>query len=214
MKDTLICVDRDGTLIYDDEYHLGRTNNWKKLIKFIPESIKGLKLLNQKLPNAPIYVLTNQPGVSRNDFPLLTEKKADIVTKEIVNRIRKKGIKISGYFICPHPSPKYVKRHGNINFEKKMICNCQCRKPKPGMIKQALAAEDWKAKDTKIYMVGDRASDVAAALNINGRGILIPFVNTPNQKDWMKKLKKKNKYLAKNFLDAAKLIIETEKKER
>ena len=173
--------------------------------------INGLKLINKELPNAKIYIITNQSGVAIKEFPLLTKKKAEEVCNYIVNLIRKKHVKIEKCFFCPHTDKKYIKIHPQFTFDMKMICDCQCSKPKPGMIKWALREEGWNKRDTKIYVIGDRMSDVKTAHNIKGFGILVPFINRPGEKKMVRKMKNKNKFIAKDFYDAAKFIVKKEK---
>lgn len=210
-KNILICIDRDGTLIYDKKYYMGHTKNWKSRIKFLKNVIKGLRLLNKELPDAPIYMITNQPGVAIKDFPLLTEKRANEVCLEVLKKLEKKRAIIKDYILCSHVSPSYVKKRKEFKFNKKLICNCSCIKPKPGMIKEALKKESLEPNKTKIYVIGDRASDIKTALNAKGFGILIPFKEEPYEKEKVKNIKTKNKYIAKGFLDAARFIVKREK---
>jgi histidinol phosphatase-like enzyme len=72
MARTLINIDRDGTLIYDERDHLylGRDNEWKSKISILPYAIDGIKLLNS-IPDSAIYMITNQPGIAISDYPLL-----------------------------------------------------------------------------------------------------------------------------------------------
>ena len=205
---TLIFVDRDGTLTFDKKYHLGRQKNWKSLIKFLPYTIQGLKVLN-KIPNSRVYVVTNQPGVAVKDFPLLTLKRAHQVNKYVMSLIKKKGIKLYGYEVCEKAHPKYTKKRSEFNFDKKLVGDFPCIKPKPGMINSILKKEKLKKSDVKIYLIGDRISDVKSAINAKGFGILVPFKGEPYDKKAMKKIK--NSYVAKNFLDAAKFITKNYK---
>ena len=209
-KNILICLDRDGTLNYDKKYHLGKDKNWKSKIRLMPQVTSGLKLL-KKLPNTHFYIITNQPGISRKDMPLLTEAKAKQVCQYIKNKINSRVPIIKDCFICEHPTKGYARKYGGEkNFIKKNICNCQCLKPKPGMINQALRKAKLKKSNTNIYVIGDRATDVQAAINAKGFGILIPFKNEPGQTPEFKKIKNKNKKKAKNFLEAAKIIYKKE----
>jgi len=143
MKKILIFVDRDGTLVYDDKYFLGSQKNWKSKIKLMPGTIQGLKLLS-KLPNSSIHLITNQPGVAIKDLPLLTKRRAIQVNKEIIKKLRKKGISF-GQKVCPHANLSYVKEHSNFKFEKNLVDNkCPCLKPKPGMIISTLKEQKLK----------------------------------------------------------------------
>jgi len=211
-KKTVICIDRDGVLIYDEKYHLGRTNNWKSKIKVLPHVVEGLKLLN-KLSNVAIYLVTNQPGVAIKDFPLLTFARAHEVCRYVVDLLKKKGGHLDGYFLCAHASPAYAKRRSNYKFDKKLVCNCSCIKPRFGMVYDALEKEGIKPEQATIYVMGDRATDIQTAINAGGVGVFVPFENEPGQKEKVKEIKQKSKvYIAKNFLDAVNFIIKKDVK--
>ena len=77
MKKTIICIDRDGTIIYDSKDHLflGKDDDWRSKVTVLPYAIDGLKLLNN-IPNCSVYMITNQSGVAISDYPLLTVERA------------------------------------------------------------------------------------------------------------------------------------------
>jgi len=211
MKKILVLVDRDGVLIYDDKYHLGRTNNWKKKVKVLPKVVEGLKKL-RKIKGVSVYMITNQPGIAVKNFPLLTMKRSSEVCKFVVDKLKKKGGLIDDYFVCPHASPAYTKKRKTYKFEKKLVCNCSCIKPRLGMVFNALKKEGITKENANIYVIGDRISDIKTALNIKGNGILVPFANEPGQIEMAKKIKQKSRvYIAKDFLGAANFIVTNEK---
>ena len=213
-KNVMIFIDRDGTLIYDKKYFVGRQKNWKSLIKFLPTVAAGMKLLN-KIPNARVHIVTNQTGVAIKDFPLLTKQRASEVVRYIINLLEKKGIKVDGYEFCPYATEDYAKRESQYKYYKKMVGNFKCIKPNPGMIFKSLKKEGWNKKNTKIYVIGDRVSDVEAALNVGGTGIYIPFKEEEGEKKLVKELCQLNKkcaHVSKNFLEAAKFIVRDSKK--
>jgi len=214
MKRVLICVDRDGTVAYDKKhrpkYHLGRQRNWKSKIKFVENALEGLRILRKKLPAAKIYLISNQPGVAIKEFPLLTEKKAHEVFKYIIKKLEKRGVSVDGYEVCPRASREYVKKHPQYTFHKKLVGNFSCFKPKPGMIRSILKKEKLKKNQTKIYIIGDRVSDVKTAHKIDGFGILVPFIYQLEEKEKVKKMKNRKKYVARDFLNAARFIIKRE----
>ena len=210
-KNILICIDRDGTLIYDKKYHLGHQRNWKPLVRFFPGVINGLKLL-KKIHNCKIYIISNQPGVAIKEFPLLTRKKAEEVCNYVLSMLEKKGVKLNGCEICGYAYPEYVKRKkGEFTFYKELVGNYQCVKPRPGMINNTLKKVGWTKKNTKIYVLGDRESDIKTAINAKGFGIFVPFVEKPDEQEKVRKLKNKNIYISKDFLDACNFIIQKEK---
>ncbi|MAF50662.1 MAG: hypothetical protein CMH64_01090 [Nanoarchaeota archaeon] len=204
---TLVCLDRDGTLICEDKYHLGSQKDWKKKVKIIPHVIKGIKELN-KIKNLKIYMITNQPGVAVKEFKLLTNKKADEVCRYVVNKFKQKGAKIHGYYFCPHASKEFAKSHPQYPFDKSKLDQCNCMKPKSGMIQKAL--KHSKLKNPNIYVAGDRCTDVEAALKMKGSGVLIPFKTEPGQRAKTKKLKGKA-FIKKNFSEFVKLIKNDQK---
>lgn len=208
----LVCIDRDGTLIFDDKYYLGKTNDWKSKIKLLPTTVSGIKLIN-KIQNVTTFMFTNQKGIARKDFKLLTLERANKVCEEVINRFKAKGAIIDYYGVCPHAEPSYANKKGVSKFHKGLVCNCKCIKPKLGMIMQALSNKGLTYQNTKIYVIGDRASDVETAINASGYGIYVPFKGEP-QTDQIQALKNKYPkqiYIAKNFLDAAKHIAGKEK---
>jgi len=212
MKKVIIFLDRDGTIVYDNKYHLGRQKDWKRKIRFMKGVVSGIKLLNKEIPESKIYLISNQPGIAIKDFPLLTRKRANQVFAEIRMRLTKKGIKTRGFYICGHASPDYVKRHPQYRFDKKLVHkSCECMKPNPGMLLSALKKEKLKAKDARIYMIGDRASDAKTVLKLGGTGIVVPFKNEPGEGAKTRKIKSKKRYIVKDFIQAAKIIIKKEK---
>lgn len=208
MTTILINIDRDGTLIYDgkDHLYLGMDDNWKSKVRILPYVIEGIKRLNT-LTDSAVYMITNQPGIAISDFPLLTLERAHEVCKYVIDKIKGMGGYINGYFLCPHANRTYVEQHRRYHFHKELVCDCDCIKPGTGMVFDALKSEGVAPEDVDIYVIGDRATDVKAAQNINGTGILIPFENEPEEEDKVKKLKSRsNIYIAQNLLDAAELI--------
>lgn len=208
VKKTFIFLDRDGTLIYDNKYYLGSQRNWKSLVSICSRVVDGIKKL-RKIPNVKLFMITNQVGVGIKEKPLLTVKRANEVCRYVMKRFKEKGAKLDGYDICVHPSPAYVKRKkGIFTFNKKLVCDCDCIKPKPGMINRILKKYKVKRKDVNIYMIGDRASDVLTGLNAKGFGILVPFNNEKiTSKDRKEIQSKKNVYIAKSFIDAVDFIL-------
>lgn len=104
------------------------------IFKLAYELIKETK----KLGYIPI-VVTNQPDIGRGD---ITYEKAFKINKFIMDKL-----KIDKFYICPHGS----------DYE------CDCRKPKPGMLIKA--SKEYKIDLKKSIMVGDREKDILAGIN-------------------------------------------------
>jgi histidinol-phosphate phosphatase family protein len=207
MKKTIICIDRDGTLIHDEKYFLGRDDDWQAKIEVLPGVIDGLKKLND-INNSAIYMVTNQAGVAIADYPLLTIERAHEVCQYVLEKLRGLGGELNGYFLCPHATPAYVERKEGVNFHQELVHDCNCLKPGLGMVFDALRAEDISLDDADIYVIGDRLSDVQTALNINGTGILTPFVNEPGEEEKVRAQVDQGRiHIARDLVAAAEYIM-------
>ena len=112
-KNILICIDRDGTMVYDGgSYHLGKQKNWKELIKFLNGVNQGIKELRE-INKVKIYMITNQPGPAIKEFPLLDEKKAIEVCEYIMKLLKEKRIELDGM--------NYVEKQVQIMLRKEKI---------------------------------------------------------------------------------------------
>ncbi len=207
--ETLVCIDRDGTLIYDDKYYLGSQEDWQELIEFLPGVVEGVKSLNE-LNNIGIYMITNQSGIAMKDLPLLTEERAEKVCEEILTRLEQKGAHIDDYFFCPHVDPEYIEKRSEREFNDEMVCECECIKPRLGMVFDALKSKGVTRDDVNLYVIGDRASDVKTALNAGGEGILVPFENEPGEKEKVNEMFDDEVFIADDFLEAARYIVSQE----
>lgn len=208
MKKNIICIDRDGTLIFDSKSHffLGKDSDWKSKVEILPYVIEGLKKLNEQ-PETAIYMITNQSGVAICDYPLLTLEKAHEVCKYVVHMIQEKGAVIDGYFLCPHATPEYVSKKPGVCFDSAMVHDCACLKPALGMVFNALKEENLTPENANIYVIGDRGTDVQTALNINRTGVLIPFENEPGEEEAVRKIIDQSRvHVAGNLLEAAEFI--------
>lgn len=211
MKEVCIFLDRDGTLLYDDKYHLGSQKDWKRKIKLLTGVISGLKRL-QRIRSVKLFMISNQPGVAIREKPLLTEKRAHEVCSYVLDLFAKKGIHFVDYEVCGKASPFYVKRRSpEFTFDKKYVGNFSCIKPKIGMITHLLRKHHLQRKKVNIYVIGDRASDLKTALNAKGFGVYVPFSKEYQEEEKVGNIKNKNIYRAKNFLDACNFVLKKEK---
>lgn len=103
-----------------------------------------------------IFIITNQSGISRGYY---TEKDFIDITQWMVSRFLEKSISISKVYYCPH----YPEISGP----------CECRKPNPGMIKQA--ETEFNIDLSNSVLIGDNISDIEAGKNAGiGTNILVP----------------------------------------
>ncbi len=194
MNKPIICIDRDGTLINDTREHLflGRDKDWQENVDILPKAAEGLKVLNT-IPDAGIYMITNQAGVAISDYPELTEEKAHEVCRYVVEELQSQGGLLHGYYLCPYATSEYASRKPEVNFHPDLVRDRQCLKPSLEMVFNALAAEGVVQNNADIFVIGDRESDVQTALNADGTGILIPLSMNREKKtrfaNWRNRIK-------------------------
>lgn len=145
--DPAVFLDRDGVIIQNNPAYV-RT---KEDVFFYPQSLYALALL--KVTKYKVFVITNQSAIGRGLLPI---EKAHQINKMIIEQVEQGGGRIDGVFMCPHsPSDQ-----------------CNCRKPKPGLILQA--AEAYSLDLKRSIMIGDALSDISAGQSAGvGRNILL-----------------------------------------
>ena len=137
-----VFFDRDGTLNVDKDYlHKIEDFEW------MPEAIEAIKYVREQGYLA--IVITNQSGVARGYYP-----EADILAiHEHMNaELKKHGTCLDGLYYCPHHPDGAVPEYRR---------ECDCRKPKPGLIEQA--RRDFPIDLGLSYMVGDSQRDLECA---------------------------------------------------
>lgn len=132
-----IFLDRDGVINKEKNY-LFKIEDFE-FIDGVFDSCEYLQNLGFKL-----IIITNQSGISRG---LYSENDFLILNDWMVNKFRKKSIEILDVFYCPH-SP---------------YDNCNCRKPKPGMLIEA--KNKYNIDMEKSWLIGDKENDIKAANN-------------------------------------------------
>ena len=129
-------LDRDGVINKDTEY-LYKIDDFE----FTSGCVAGLKRLVDK--GYLLIIVTNQSGIGRGYY---SEQDYQILTTWYLNELLVQGVPIQAVYHCPH-SPEF---------------ECDCRKPKSGLFRQAL--KQYPEIDfSQSLMVGDKLSDLKAA---------------------------------------------------
>lgn len=142
-----VFLDRDGTINVEKEY-LHRYEDWE----WVPGSIEAITNLNRN--GFLVVVITNQAGIARGYY---NEKDLQNLHERVSLDIQAHGGKIDAYYHCPH-HPEFGE-------------DCDCRKPKPGMILRA--RDELNIDMARSYLVGDKAIDIYAAQAANIKPILV-----------------------------------------
>ncbi len=177
-----VFLDKDGTLIPDVPYNVN-----PDLITLEKGVIEGLELLQKE--GYIFVVISNQAGVARGYFEY---EALENVKQKIDLLLSVANVKIEAYYFCPH--------HLQGKIEKYAMA-CECRKPRPGMILQAIKDLDIDA--AKSWMIGDILNDVEAGNRAGCRTIII---KNGNETEWVEGAFRKPTYAAVDFLDAADFI--------
>ena len=149
----LIALDRDGIVNEDSPAYVKSLAEWHT----VPGSMNAIAKL--KRHNYKVVIATNQSGIARSLFTLDT---VNILHQHMLDEIKQAGGTLDGIFMCPH----------------KPEDNCDCRKPKPGLLLQA--AKKFNIKPEEILMIGDSIRDILAAKNCGAQAM---FIKTKQKKE-------------------------------
>jgi len=206
-KDILISLDRDGTLIYDEEGYFGKSDDWREKIKFYKGAIKVIKTLNNF---ASVIVTTNQIGVARGFYG---PERVKEINEYLDKLIKKDGAKIDGWYFSPYIEKSWAEKN-NLNLNSQWISDSfpETRKPETGMLK--LAAADF-GKDLsfykKIFIIGDSLNDLKMGLNAGGIGIFFENKKNDHLIEQVKSLESANPgriFRVDNLFSAVKIVKE------
>ena len=153
MKNKAVFLDRDGTITNPGD-HLYKIED----MEFLPYSITGLKYL-KNCSDYKLVIITNQAGIAKGFY---SEKDYFAFRSELHHRLGKNGIIIDAEYFCPHHKEGIVKKYA---------IDCDCRKPKTGMLEKA--AKDFNLDLSKCWIIGDRESDILAGKNAGCRTIQV-----------------------------------------
>lgn len=172
-------LDRDGVINRaverDGKPYPPRTIENFEILPGVPEACAKLKAAGFLL-----VVATNQPDVGRGTL--------DQATVEKIHAYMRTQLPIDRVEVCYHPG--------------KGLSDCDCRKPRPGMLLRAACA--LNADLTQCWMVGDRWRDVDCGHAAGCKTIFIDY-------GYSEELKQKPDFRVKNLLEAAEIILSNRK---
>jgi D-glycero-D-manno-heptose 1,7-bisphosphate phosphatase len=176
-----VFLDRDGTI----NEEMGYINHPSRF-HLLPGSVEAIADLNRA--GLKVVLATNQSGVARGYFPssLMEE-----IHQQLENLLRQGGAHLDGIYVCQH-SPD---------------AGCSCRKPRPGLLRQA--AQELDVDLSRSYVVGDRYIDLELAANAGARGILVLTGYGRGELEYYQGPKRVEPiYIAQDLRDAAGWILE------
>ncbi len=147
MSTTVLFIDRDGTLIEEPEdFQVDAVEK----IRLVPNVIPALLELARH--GYRFVVVSNQDGLGTESFP---QEQFDACHEHTLQLFASQGITFDEIFVCPHLPED----------------NCECRKPRTGLLTRYLAATDIDLSQSAV--IGDRPTDMELAEQMGVRGLLI-----------------------------------------
>jgi D-glycero-D-manno-heptose 1,7-bisphosphate phosphatase len=134
-------IDRDGVINFERGF-LHRVEEFE----FLPGAVESLQQL--QAAGYLLVVITNQSGIARG---LYTEADYLRLTAHMQQLLLAAGVQLSAVEYCPHLADAQLAEYR---------LDCDCRKPRPGMLRRAAAALDIDLPAS--ILVGDRATDIQA----------------------------------------------------
>jgi D-glycero-D-manno-heptose 1,7-bisphosphate phosphatase len=177
-----IFIDKDGTLIENVPYNVDPHK-----IRLCEGAIEGLKLLQSV--NHQLIVITNQSGIARGYF---AESALDVVETRLQELLQPHHLRLDGFYYCPHHPSGTVAPYA---------IDCQCRKPRPGLLYQA--AQEQAIDLAQSWFIGDILNDIEAGRAAGCRTILI---DNGNETEWELSPQRLPHHLAANLHEAAQII--------
>lgn len=151
-----IFLDRDGTI----NKYVGFLRKEEEF-ELLPGVADAIKKINKSGYLA--VVVTNQPVIARGE---VTYSQLENIHNKMETLLGKEGAYLDGIYFCPH--------HPHSGYEgevKELKVDCDCRKPKPGMLLKA--AEELNIDLSQSYMVGDGENDIKAGKAAGCKTVLL-----------------------------------------
>lgn len=147
-----VFLDRDGVINEEVGYLSSPAS-----IRLLPGAAQAVRWLN--CLNIPTIVITNQAGVARG---LFSEARVHEIHQALSDLLAAEGAHIDRYYYCPH--------HPTEGIEAYRL-NCECRKPKLGLVRKA--EKELQLDLSCSYFVGDNVLDIETGNRAGIRSILV-----------------------------------------
>jgi D-glycero-D-manno-heptose 1,7-bisphosphate phosphatase len=185
-----VFIDRDGTISEEVGYV-----NHPSRYKVFPFAAAAVRALNEAGWLA--VLVTNQAGVARGYFK---EELIGEVHKVLASELERGGARLDAVYYCPH--------HPSVG-EPPYRFDCDCRKPRPGLLKRA--AQELGLDLSRCWMVGDRYSDTELARNAGARSAFVLTGYGRGELEYQSDAwPHRPDLVAENLLEAVKTIVKSD----
>lgn len=147
-----VFLDRDGTLIEEVDFLRSPDE-----LRMIPGAAAAVHRLN--ISGIPVCVISNQSGVARG---YLTEEDLGPIHARLMSELWREGASLDRLYYCPHHPDGGIAPY---NIE------CECRKPRPGMLYRGRDALELDL--ARSFVVGDSSVDIEAGNAVGATTILV-----------------------------------------
>ena len=179
----VVFLDRDGVINRDSADYI---KSWREF-EFLPGSIEAIRKLTAC--GFAIILITNQSAVNRR---LISHSQLQEIHDRMTEAFKRRDGHIQDIFFCPHRPDE----------------GCACRKPMPGLIKQAQAR--YRINLSHAFMVGDNAKDIECGRNAGcGCAILVQSGIGPDAAPILAAKAIYPDLVAKDLLEAVEWIVRT-----
>ncbi|HEV2764934.1 MAG TPA: HAD family hydrolase [Pyrinomonadaceae bacterium] len=183
-----VFIDRDGTISEEVGYV-----NHPTRYRVFPYAAQAVRLLNERGWLA--VLVTNQAGVARGYF---AEEMVGVVHNLLASELERGGARLDAVYYCPH--------HPSVG-EPPYRIDCDCRKPRPGLVRRA--AEELGVDLARSWMVGDRYGDIELARNAGLRSCFVLSGYGRGEWEYQRAAwRHQPDMVAEDLLDAARRIVE------
>ncbi len=152
MKRWAVFLDRDGVINEELNYLSSPAQ-----LKLLPGAAQAIQKLNRQ--RIPVIVVSNQAGVARGFF---SEEEVQRIHERLSDLLSREAAHIDRYYYCPHHPTEGI---GPYRID------CECRKPKPGLLLKAGSEMGLNLEQS--YLIGDNVTDVEAGLRAGVKSILV-----------------------------------------
>jgi len=147
-----VFLDRDGTLIVERGYITVPEG-----VELIPGAAAAVARLRKA--GWKVFVVTNQGCVAKG---LISEDELGLIHFRMISLLAEAGAELDGVYYCPHhPDGDQIS----------YAVECDCRKPRPGLLERAAGEHDLQLVES--VMIGDTLRDLEAARAAGARGVLV-----------------------------------------
>lgn len=180
-----VFLDRDGVMIQEPPHYIYRQDQ----LKLIPGTEEAIRSLNHN--KFKVVVVSNQAGVAKGYY---LEKEVILFNQLMKEELELYSAYVDSIYFCPHHPDARVKKYRT---------DCDCRKPKPGMLKKAEKEHNIDLK--KSFLIGDKNSDILAGKSV---GCKTCIVLTGYGNEELEKYEVGYDFIAKDLRDAVEKILE------